>query len=57
MVLSCHRCVINTDVEKWTTFKYRLETLTTGCHKVRVHVGIQTIEKHILDTDAGKQWS
>ncbi len=24
-VLSCHRCLINTWVEKWTTFKYRLE--------------------------------
>ncbi len=57
MVLSCHRCVINTSVEKWTTFKYKLETLTTGSLKVRVHVGIQTTEEHILDTDAGKQLS
>ncbi len=24
-VLSCHRCLINTVVEKWTTFNYRLE--------------------------------
>ncbi len=24
-VLSCHRCLINTDVKKETTFKYRLE--------------------------------
>jgi hypothetical protein len=25
IVLSCHRCLINTCVEKITTFKYRLE--------------------------------
>jgi len=25
IVLSCHRCVINTGVEKRTTFKYRVE--------------------------------
>ena len=24
-VLSCHRCVINSGVKNWTTFKYRLE--------------------------------
>jgi hypothetical protein len=24
-VLSCHRCLIDTSFEKWTTFKYRLE--------------------------------
>ncbi len=24
-VLSCHRCLINTGIEKWTTFKHRFE--------------------------------
>jgi hypothetical protein len=32
-VLSCHRCLINTGVKKWTTFEYRLKLLPTGVSK------------------------
>ncbi len=39
--LSCRRCLINTGVEKRTTFKYRLELWPLDCLYVRVNVGIQ----------------
>ncbi len=38
-VLSCHRCLINTSVEK---NEQNIRTLTTRCLYVRVDVGIQT---------------
>ncbi len=44
-------------LKKWTTFKYRLELWPPDVSKVRVNVGNQTIEQHILDTNAGKQLS
>ncbi len=44
-VLSCHICLINTVVKKWTTFKYRFEIWPPD---VEVNVGIQTIDKVFL---------
>ncbi len=52
--LSYHRCLIKTDTEKMNIWIWII-TLTTRCLKVRVNVGTQTMEQHLLDTDAGKQ--
>ncbi len=42
-VLSCHRCLINTGVEKMNYIQIYVRALTTRCLLVRVNVGSQTI--------------
>jgi hypothetical protein len=42
-VLRCHRCLINTGVEKMNKIYIKIRTLTTRCLYVRVNVSIQTI--------------
>ncbi len=42
-VFSCHRCLINTGVKKWTTFKYRLEFWPLDVFMVKGNVNILTI--------------
>ncbi len=42
-VLICHRCLINTYVEKMNNIQIQNRTLATRCLYVRVNVGIQRI--------------
>jgi hypothetical protein len=42
-VLSTHRCLINTVVEKMNFISIYIRILTTRCLQVRVNIGIQTI--------------
>jgi hypothetical protein len=42
-VLSCHRCLINTGVEKMNYIYIWIRTLITRCLYVRENVGIQMI--------------
>ncbi len=41
--LNCHRCLINTGVEKMNNIYIQIRTFATRCLYVRVNVGIQTI--------------
>ncbi len=35
-ILSCHRCLINTALKKWTTFKYRLQLWPPGACVIKL---------------------
>ncbi len=41
--LSCHRCLINTGVEKVNNIQILIGVLTTRCLQVKGYVGISTI--------------
>jgi hypothetical protein len=39
-ISSCHRCLVNTGVEKWTTFKYRLWPLLPGSNVIKLFLSV-----------------
>ncbi len=47
-VLSCHRCLINTGVEKMNYIQIQIRALTTICLQVRVNDGIQTLLRIVV---------